>query len=162
MKESSTAEGKPTVTNENAVLFGLESADPKPEHLEYLLDNQFRVHTNTAVHKSPVEQVNKALKWLTPRMDHIHLYLDVDGIDSAEFPLGNFPSYGGIQFEEAMQPVRTYVDCPKICSMSIAEINPNNNRDGSMVTRLVDSLTLRLVLDYRSLKIKRNLNIQSR
>lgn len=141
MKEFSTPAGAPTVSSENAVLFGIECADPKPEHLEYLFDNGFRLHSNTAVHRSPIEQATRALEWLTSRVDHIHLHLDVDVIDSAEFPLGNFPSYGGIQFAEAMAALKTFILCPKVCSMSIAEINPNNDHDGSMVARLVDSLT---------------------
>jgi arginase family enzyme len=141
MKEFSTPAGMPTVTSDNAVLFGIECADLKPEHIEYLLDNGFRVQSNTAVRRSPVEHATRALEWLTPRVDHIHLHLDVDVIDSAEFPLGNFPSYGGIQFEDAMQALHTFVACHKVCSISIAEINPNNDHDGSMVARLVDSLT---------------------
>ena len=107
MKQFSRPDGSPTVTSNNSILFGIDFTGPKAEHFEYLLDNHFRVFSSTAVRTAPFERAKEALQWLEAQVDMIQLHLDVDVIDSGEFPLGNFPSYGGISFDEAM----TAVDC---------------------------------------------------
>lgn len=133
-------DGSPTFTNENAVLFGIDSPGPKPEHFEYLLDNQFRVFSSTAVQAAPKARANEALTWLESRVDMTWLHLDVDVIDSGEFPLGNFPSYGGIPFDKVMTALDCFLVSGKVCGLSVTDINPNNDHDGSMVARLVDRL----------------------
>ncbi|KAI9879974.1 MAG: hypothetical protein M1823_006780, partial [Watsoniomyces obsoletus] len=74
------------------------------------------------------------------RTDKIWLHLDIDVVDSAEYPLGNFPSYGGIGFEEVMIAVVHFLQSGKVAGMSITEVNPNNDPGGKMVGRLVDRL----------------------
>ena len=55
MRVFSTRNGNTPVSNKNVVLFGIECGDPHPVHLEYLSENGFRVHSNTAVRTAPIE-----------------------------------------------------------------------------------------------------------
>jgi arginase len=103
-----------------------------------------------------VEQATAALEYLAPRVDHIQLRLDVDVIDSAMFPAGNFPSCGGIQFEETMESLHCFIKSLKARSMSMAEINPSYEPDGSMVSRLVNGLVSAFDARLQSLKPKKS------
>jgi arginase len=104
----------PVVTADNFLLFRLDVTQPSPAHFVYLLDNHFRCVTSHAVGDAPVQSAKTALAWLEQRVDLILLHFDVDVIDSAEFPLGNFRSYGGAGFEAVMSAVQLFLRCEKV------------------------------------------------
>ena len=140
VKQFCRPDGSPTANSENSVLFGLDLTQPKLGHFAYLLDNHFRCFSSFAVQQAPLESAKSAMSWLEQRADKIWLHLDIDVVDSAEYPLGNFPSYGGIGFDEVMTAVTRFLQSGKVAGMSLTEVNPNNDPSGEMLQRLVDSL----------------------
>jgi arginase len=140
MREFCTTDGRPLVTPNNIVIFGFDPIQPKLEHWVYMLENGFKAFTRPTVRKDPVGTAKKAVGWLEARVDVIFLHFDVDVIDSAEFPLANFPHYAGLTVEEALSAVKIFLGNEKLKGMVLTEINPNNDPDGSMVQKLVDDI----------------------
>lgn len=65
---------------------------------------------------------------------------DVDVIDSGEFPLVNYSHYAGITLPAAMETLQDILSQNIVRGLTMTEINPNNDRDGAMITRLVDGV----------------------
>lgn len=153
MKAFTDAQSAPPINPNNIALYGIDPTQPTPAHFCYLLDNHFRVLTNAVVSKSPIDAMRTAIGYLDSRCDEILLHLDVDVVDSAEWPLGNYPSYGGLSFDTVMSGIQyALTKCEKIIGMSVTEVNPNNDPDGRMVTQLVDGLVEGLAGRLRSLE----------
>jgi arginase len=142
MRGFAKQDGKPLVCFDNFVLFGLDVTQPKPSHYAYLLDNQFRVYTNHAVRKDSVQCMKESLHYLleTCSCDMVLIHFDVDVVDSGEWPLGNYPSYGGLRFDTIMEAVQTALENNKVIGLVVTEVNPNNDPTKRMVGELVDGL----------------------
>lgn len=135
----SDAKGGPLVTPANTVLFGFDPHLPEPEHMAYLLDSGFKTFTQPTVQADAVAAAKAALDWLerVAKVDFAVLHFDVDIIDSGAFPLGNYPSYGGVEPEEAFAALKVFLASPLVRALTVTEINPNNDPDGRMVGQVV-------------------------
>lgn len=140
MKEFGRPDGSPLVTNDNMVLFGFDPLQPITEHWTYLLEHGFKAFTRPTVQRDPVKYAAQALAWLADRVDVVYLHFDVDVIDSGTFPLGNFPHYAGLDFENAFAALRCFLDSPRVQGIVITEINPNNDPDGTMINKVVENI----------------------
>lgn len=142
MKPFSRPDGSGVVNSDNVVLFGLNIDSPthKPDHLGYLFDNNFRVHTSASVQRAPIENARAALRWLEERVDSIVVHLDVDVIDPGEFPLCNVPSWTGLGFQETMASMKVFLKSEKTVALSLAEVNPDHDPGLEMTEKLVDEL----------------------
>jgi arginase len=152
MKQFAKPDGSPLVTPDNVVLFGLDVLQPKPSHYAYLLDNRFRVFTNHAVAKDANECMKQSLEYLldTCGCDAVLVHFDVDAVDSGEWPLGNYPSYGGLGFKTVMNAVQIALSNEKVIGLVVTEVNPNNDPTKKMVTELVDGLITGLATRIRA------------
>lgn len=130
----------PLVNKDNIVLFGFDPAELKLLHWLYLLENGYKAFGAPTVRKDPVETARKAMEWLEERCDKVFVHFDVDAISSAMFPLGNFPHYNGLTFEEAMAALEVFVKSEKLVGLVVTEVNPNNDGSGNMVGELVDGV----------------------
>ncbi|OCL06076.1 Arginase/deacetylase [Glonium stellatum] len=140
MEIFSQPDGSSLVNPENTVLFGFDPLQPATEHWVYLLENGFKAFTRPSVQADPIGCATKALQWLESRVDVIMLHFDVDVIDSGMFPLANYPHYAGLEFEQAMSAINVFLKSRKVMGLVITEVNPNNDPNGWMVEKLVDSL----------------------
>ena len=140
MKRFARVDGSPLITASNIVLFGFDPLQPATEHWVYLLENGFKAFTRPTVRQSPVRCAKEALKWLKERVDVIYVHFDVDVIDSGLYPLANYPHYAGLDFEEAMTVLHEALKCDIVHGLTLTEVNPNNDPDGTMVQRLVDGV----------------------
>jgi arginase len=132
--------GAALVNERNIVLFGFQPEELRTEHWTFLLEGGFKAFTRPAVSKDPAGKAREALQWLGDRVDAILLHFDVDVIDSGKFPLGNYPHYAGLMFEEAMAALGVFVGSEKLVGMVLTEVNPNNDPSGEMVGMLVDGV----------------------
>jgi arginase len=139
-RSDSHGNASPLVDKENIVLFGFDPLQPKPQHWLYLLENGFKAFGAPTVQKDPKAVAKEAMAWLEDRCDGVFVHFDVDVIDSSEFPLGNFPHYAGLAFEEAIAALEVFVKSEKFVGLVITEVNPGNDGSGEMVKRLVDSV----------------------
>ncbi|KAJ6446932.1 restless-like transposase [Purpureocillium lavendulum] len=137
---SSRPDGSPLVTPENVVFFGFDPLQPSASHWVFLTENGCKVFTRPTVRANAVAAATAALSWMESRFDFIVLHFDVDVIDSGEFPLANYPHYAGLAAEQAFAALKVFLSSPKVKAMTITEVNPNNDPDNTMVTRVVDAM----------------------
>lgn len=132
----------PLVGPDNIVLFGLDVTQPKPEHFAYLLDNYYRVFTNQVVRNEPEASMESALDYLKRicGCDMILVHFDVDTVDSALWPLGNYPSYGGLDVDKVMASVKIALADEAVVALVVTEVNPNNDPTKQMLVELVDEI----------------------
>lgn len=140
MKSFAKPDGSPLVTNENVVLFGLDPSQPSADHWAFLAEGGFKVFSRPTVSKNPEGMALKALTWLESNVDKIVVHFDLDVIDSGKFPIGNYPHYAGLEFEEAMVALRNFVESEKLLALVLTEVNPNNDPGGRMLEMLVDGI----------------------
>ena len=140
MRRFASPDGTALIDRHNIALFGLGVLQPKSQHYAYLLDNQFRCFTNEVVQRGPVGAAEEALEWLGSKVDMIFVHFDVNVIDSGEFPLGNYPSYGGLSCEAVLSAMKVFLASRKVYGMTVTEVNPNNDPDGSMVGKIVQGI----------------------
>ena len=140
MKQFAKPDGTPLVNKENIVLFGMDPGELTSEHWTFLLEGGFKAFTRPTVSKDPSGKAREAVEWLESRVDRIVVHFDLDVIDTARFPLGNFPHYAGLQYEEAMYAFKVLISSSKFCGLVITEVNPNNDPSGEMVHKLVEDV----------------------
>jgi arginase len=130
----------PLVNKDNIVLFGFDPLQPKPQHWLYLLENGFKAFGAPTVQKDPKAAAKEAVSWLEDRCERLFVHFDVDVISSTEFPLGNFPHYAGLAFEEAITALEVFVASEKFVGLVVTEVNPGNDGTGEMVERLANGI----------------------
>jgi arginase family enzyme len=141
MKQITRTNGQPLVSSDNIVLFGFDPLQPSPEHFTFLLENQFKCYARPSVRANPVETAEATLEWLKQRVDVIVLHFDVDVIDSAEFPLANYPHYAGLHHTEAWEAIQVFLKDDAVKALIVTEVNPNNDPDGWMTGQLVEAIS---------------------
>ena len=140
MRAFAMPDGRPLIDPDNVVLFGFDPLQPATEHWVYLLEHGYKAFTRPTVQQDPVGCARKAIAWLSERVDMIFVHFDVDVIDSGEFPLANYPHYNGLGVDQAMAVLDEVLSVPKVKSLTITEVNPNNDSDGTMVQRIADGV----------------------
>ena len=73
-------------------------------------------------------------------MDRIVVHFDLDVIDSGKFPIGNYPHYAGLEFEEAMVSLRVILGSGKLLALVVTEANSKNDPSGRMLEMLADGI----------------------
>ena len=109
MKTFAKLDGSPLITNETVVLFGFDPNEPTADHWAFLTDGGFKTFTRPTVSRNPGATATEALTWLESRVDKIVVHFDLDVIDTGKFPIGNYPHYAGLQFDEAMTALEVIV-----------------------------------------------------
>jgi arginase len=98
------------------------------------------------VQADPIGSAELALDAFAPRVDRIAVHLDVDVIDYVSLPLSeNANRNEGLTFDAAMAALGAIWAHPSVASLTIGELNPEHDPDGSALPRfvagLVDALT---------------------
>lgn len=133
--------GRPVCDAGNMVFFGTNMENPgnRREHFGYLFDNGFKVISSKTVASEPEAAARTALAYMN-EVDVVFVHLDVDSIDPRLFPLANVPNFTGVGFETMIRALEILVDSRKVCGLMVAEVNPDHDPGGQMVTRLTDSI----------------------
>jgi arginase len=94
-----------------------------------------------AVAADPEAAASGALAWLEPRSERILVHLDVDVIDFTDLPLSEEPGRNeGLAFERVVLALRGLLASPKLAALTVAELNPDHDPDGSSIDRFLDGL----------------------
>jgi arginase len=109
-----------------------------------------RAHiANLGIGRTPVEEVEadpggaatRTLDAFGGAFDHLAVHLDVDVIDFVSLPLSeNANRNEGLSFEAAMEALSVLLAHPAVASLTIGELNPDHDPDGSAVPRFVAGL----------------------
>ena len=92
----------------------------------------------------PQAAARKALAVLGGRGPMI-VHYDVDVVDSADLPLGNFPHYtSGVSLEHVVACLRVLLADPSCAALVLTEVNPTYDPDGAQLDRYISGLTAAL------------------
>ncbi len=101
------------------------------------------------IRRTPVEEVaadpagsaERALDTFAGDVDHIAVHLDVDVIDFVDLPLQeNVGCNEGLSFDATMTALGALLTHPAIASLTVCELNPDHDPDGSAVPRFVEGI----------------------
>lgn len=138
----------PKIKPENVFLIGLRSVDGLEKEL--IKKSSLKVYTMTEVDRKGVNFIiNKVLKDLKQRVQHIHVSFDVDSIDPSIAPGVGTPVSGGLNYREAHLLMETIAECGCMSSLEVAEVNPiidTKNKTAELTAELIaSSLGLRIL-----------------
>jgi len=89
----------------------------------------------------PVGSASRALSAFAGRVDHLAVHLDVDVIDFVDLPLQeNVGRNEGLSFDATMAALGALLAHPSVASLTIGEVNPDHDPDGTAIPRFVDGL----------------------
>jgi arginase len=89
----------------------------------------------------PEAAAARALAALDSAAGPLVVHFDVDVVDSADLPLGNFPHYGsGTLLDQAAACVRPLVQHPACAGLVLTEVNPTYDPAGGQLARYIGAL----------------------
>lgn len=132
--------------SQNIVYIGLRDIDPPEKKI--LDDLNIRYYTMDVFKNNEIEDVvESALDYLDiQESDHIHLSLDVDGIDPKDIPSTGTPVPNGLYFEDIVYLLAVLKEYKQFQSMDLVELNleigSEEDRDRSLfyIKQLIDIL----------------------
>lgn len=136
------------IKSENVAFIGIRSLDQgEKEIINHL---KLKVYTMTEVDRKGINFIiNKILKELKSRVDHIHVSFDVDCIDPSVAPGVGTPVSGGLSYREAHLLMETIAECGCMSSLEVAEVNPildTKNKSADITAELIaSSMGLRIL-----------------
>jgi len=138
----------PKVKPENIAFIGIRSLDA--EERETIKKLGLKIYTMTEVDRKGINFIiNKVLKDLKSRVQHIHVSFDTDSIDPSIAPGVGTPVSGGLNYREAHLLMETIAECGCMSSLEVAEVNPildTKNRSAEITAELIaSSLGLRIM-----------------
>ena len=131
----------PLMPEDHIVLFGFDPLEVAPWQWEALEQHQMVRFPVTSLRGQPTQAAHRALSQLEQRCDVVLVHFDVDSIDSADFPLADFPHHNeGQSLAEAFACLSVFCSSRKWGGLILTEMNPDHDADGSLVptfTRLL-------------------------
>jgi len=111
------------VAAENVVILGLRDLDPGEK--QNLKDEEIKTFTMADVDRHGISVVvQRALEYLTERVDFLHVSFDVDSLDPEFAPGVGTPVRGGLQYREAHLLMELLCESHLVRSLEVVEVNP--------------------------------------
>ncbi len=89
----------------------------------------------------PEGAAQRALDSITREADHLAVHLDVDVIDFVDLPISeNADRNEGLGFDATLVALGRILSHPRVAALTICELNPDHDPDGSAVVRFVDGI----------------------
>lgn len=93
----------------------------------------------------PAAAAERALAAISAASRPFLVHFDVDVVDSADLPLGNFPHYGsGVELDHVVACLRVLLRHPSFAGLVLTEVNPTHDPGGAELRRLIGGLTASL------------------
>jgi arginase len=122
-------------------ILGSDPRETSDEGREFLAASGVSFQEAPAFIADPAGAAKRALAAVTAASGHVLVHFDVDVIDSADLPLGNFPHYGsGVQLEHAVSGLRVLREDTSFAGIVLTEVNPTHDPGGAELDRLADAL----------------------
>jgi arginase len=122
-------------------ILGSDPRETSEPGRKYLAGNGVSFQEAPAFIADPVGAAKRALTTVTAASRHFLVHFDIDVVDSADLPLGNFPHYGsGVLLEHVVAGLRELRAHPSFAGLVLTEVNPTHDPGGDQLARLVDAL----------------------
>jgi arginase len=93
------------------------------------------------VAEAPEGAASRAREILEPQAERLLVHLDVDVIDFTDLPLSeNAGRNEGLSFDQTVAALRVLVASPSFAGLTVSEVNPDHDPDGTALSRLVRGL----------------------
>lgn len=138
----------PKVKSENVAMIAIRSLDPGEIAIIKKLD--LKIYTMTEIDRKGIGFIiNKVLKDLKQRVQHIHVSFDADALDPSIAQGVGTPVNGGLNYREAHLLMESIAECGCMSSLEVAEVNPildNKNKSAELTAELIaSSMGLRIL-----------------
>ena len=131
----------PLMPEDHIALFGFDPFEVAQWQWEALEQHQMMRFPVTTFNGQPTEVARNALSQLEQRADVLLVHFDVDAIDSADFPLADFPHHNeGQSLSQALACLSIFCSSPKCGGLVLTEVNPDHDVDGSMISTFAQLL----------------------
>ena len=140
---------EPLLDPDEVVLFGVGADNCTSFEREQLAARGLREIGTPDVIADPEVAAGQALEMLDTS-DRILIHLDVDVVDFMDLPISeNAGRNEGLDFDTTMRALLTLAATPKLAALTVTEVNPDHDPDGSATRRLVNGLATALSDDGR-------------
>lgn len=129
----------PLLAADRIALFGFHPYEVEPWESRLLEKSAMQQYPVTSMDDRPVELAAEARARLEERAQAIAVHFDVDVMNSAEIPLGDWPHYDALSFGDVMRCLTVFVASPKLAALVVTEINPDHDPDGLFVRQFIDA-----------------------
>jgi arginase len=135
----------PLLTAARLAIVGSDPRETTQAQRDYLNEEKVSFTEAPAFIKDPAGAARRALAAVhdsrgAPARD-VLVHFDIDVVDSADLPLGNFPHYGsGVTLQDALACIAELRANPAFAGLVLTEINPTHDPSGAELRRLVDGL----------------------
>jgi arginase len=127
----------PLMSEDHIVLFGYHPWEVDERQQQALEQRRILHFPVTSFQDRPTEFARQALSQLEQRVDVVLVHFDVDSIDSADFPLADFPHQNqGLPLSDALECLKIFCSSPKCGGIVLTEVNPDHDVDGSLLPTL--------------------------
>jgi len=132
----------PKVKPEHVVIIGARDLDQGEREL--IKEKGIKVYTMHEIDRLGMTTVMKeTIDYLRESTDHVHLSLDLDGLDPTEAPGVGTPVAGGLSYRESHLAMEMLEEADIITSAEFVEVNPildEKNKTGDAAVALIASL----------------------
>lgn len=93
------------------------------------------------VAEAPEDAAASAIETFAAHVDHVVVHLDIDVIDYMDLALSeNADRNRGLTLDATMRALRVFLAHPSVTALTLTELNPDHDPDGSHIVRFVDAL----------------------
>lgn len=134
----------PLLKPDEVLFFAVGADNPTSYEREQQAVRGLREIGAPEVASKPERSAARALSMLEAA-ERILVHFDVDTVDYLDLPISeNAGRNEGLAFDTAMRALRVLLASPKLAGLTVTEVNPDHDPDGSAAERLVDGLATAL------------------
>jgi arginase len=131
----------PLLTPDRLAIVGSDPRETSQAGRDYLRDLNVSFTEAPVFIKDPAGAARAAMAAIGAGSRRVLLHFDIDVVDSADLPLGNFPHYGsGVRLDDALACLAAVHADKSFSGLVLTEINPTHDPGGRELDRLVRGL----------------------
>ncbi len=138
---SGLAGAPPLLTADRLAIIGSDPRETSQAGRDYLHDKKVSFTEAPAFIEDPAAAARDAMAVIAGQARSVLVHFDIDVVDSADLPLGNFPHYGsGVRLDDALACLAAVHAHKSFAGLVLTEINPTHDPAGTELDRLVRGL----------------------
>jgi arginase len=131
----------PLLSPDRLAIIGSDPRETSQADRDYLHDQCVSFTEAPAFIEDPAAAARHAMAAIAGQARQVLVHFDIDVVDSADLPLGNFPHYGsGVSLHDALAGLAALHADQSFAGLVLTEINPTHDPAGTELDRLVRGL----------------------